>query len=110
MEQHDLFAGEALKAAGMAVTTLSNERWMDEATAVARRYLPHGIDFHPDEIRRIVAPFVGEPRHPNAWGAFASRLFMLRVIVGTGTIAKSKARNNHAHKYELVRRPGRNGC
>lgn len=98
----DLFEGEKRKREGMA--RVNDADWQARAIAAARKCLPWDTDFIGSSIRVYIVRDVGEPRHPNAWGALASNLRRLKVVRGTGVYRKSRSAKNHAHKYEVLRR------
>jgi len=97
------FGGEAAKSDGIhAVLRAANNYdpdWLDKATAVAVAYLsPRVGEFISGEkICDVVRSEIGEPHHPNVWGAFIHRLARSddRVIRHTGMYTKSSRAAAH---------------
>jgi hypothetical protein len=94
-----MFRAEAGKATGMLITTYSNPEWMAAGLHCARRYLPVG-ELMGQDFRRILVPFIGEPKSPgHTWGALVNAAVWQRIIKRTAIFRKSTAVANHAHRY-----------
>ena len=105
--QGDLFTGEELRDVGIAVVSANNDSWMIEAQLEARRFVmtQHG-SFIGEDIRFHVRSKIGEPKHPNAWGALGKRLLDNRVIQPTGGHRAMKDRTSHARQTPIYVRGG----
>lgn len=100
---YDLFTGEALKQDGIELVTDNNIEWMARAIDAARVHLPTGL-LCGEDFRRCLAPIVGEPEHPNAWGALVRHCRRMHIVEPTGNYRKSTAILNHGHPYAEYRR------
>lgn len=101
--QFDLGIGEARKSAGINLVSTNGTIWMGHALRIVMLYAPD----YPNEFLAEVfkaLPGIGQPHHPNAWGALTRRAKELRIIVGTGRFEKSTTTTNNAHPYELYTR------
>lgn len=121
MEQGDLFSGmpdrprkttgAMLRNQGIAMT-LEHEReiWRRSYWNLCERWFqkqPVGLRFSGEYMNRAMKPFLGDPHHPNVWGAVSSR--MLRAWLKTFRIevdGVTRAVNlkNHAHLYRAYRK------
>ena len=92
--------GEAKRDKGIAQVSGNNQDWIKKAmqSAIAYVCLMNGEDFTGELIRFHVRESVGEPRHPNAWGALISALIKQGEILETGEHRKMKDPRSHARK------------
>lgn len=100
---YDLFAGEVLKQDGIDRVTANNDDWMTRAIDAARVHLPTDLLLGED-FRRCLAPIIGEPANPNAWGALVRHCRRMHIIEPTGNYRKSSSILNHSHPYAEYRR------
>jgi hypothetical protein len=94
--------GRERKAEGMARVAAKNAEWMEHAEYIVRLWLraDRGL-FLAEVLRRIHN--IGEPSHPNAWGAFTARLVKAGLLVSTNQYVKARSARSHAHPYPLYR-------
>jgi hypothetical protein len=89
--------------AGMAQVGSNNAIWMDSAlTFIA--LLPLTWIGSGEDIRRIVVPKCGSPKHHNAWGALIRSAIQQRLISRTGRRVKMRAVRSHARQTDEYRR------
>jgi hypothetical protein len=99
IEQGDLFSGEALRDAGIQLVSANNEDWMLMARLEARRFVMDKLGgFIGEDIRFHVREKIGEPKHPNAWGALGKALLESKIIQPTGRHTAMKDRSSHARQ------------
>jgi hypothetical protein len=67
--------------------------------------IPSGIVFTAEHVRRRAAPIIGEPNHPNAWGAAANGAFRRGLLSKTGYMRTPKAKKSHARAIQEYRKP-----
>lgn len=104
MEEMDLFAAAdaaAARDAALEQVAANNKDWMARAMT-AFSALPAGMEMTGEILRQHVGDAVGQPKHPNAWGAFTNALIRRGLLVPTGeyrpmTGAKSNARKTPVH-------------
>lgn len=103
----DLF-GETLKDEGIQKVARNNQEWMEEAVRMAEYYIGHWRgegQFDGDDIRSYVTTNLGNPFHPNAWGALINTLVKKGLIVRCG-YRKSERPSAHARIIQVYRRRG----
>src|SRR5262245_19927570 len=105
-EQGDLFSGEFLRDAGIALVTSHNELWMDLCIKEAQNFVLTRESFTGEDIRFHLQKRVGYPRHANAWGALINRLIRLRVITPTGRYRPMRDDNSHARSTPVYEGAG----
>lgn len=100
----DLFE-HAISRRDAALHRVARDDWMPAALMAFRRYQGELPDvFTGEDIRALVSSFVGQPHHPNAWGALTMALVRQNHIVATGTVAKMKTPSSHARRTFEYRR------
>jgi len=102
--------GKALRDKGLAQVSEHNENWMTKAIEAAREWV--GIfghiapndDFTGEDIRMMLITIkLGEPSHPNAYGALINTLLKRKIIVHTGEYRKMKDRSSHARSTPVYK-------
>lgn len=105
-------AGKQGRDAGMAnVSAAQPEEWRVRARREIERFfasVPKGREFKGEDIRLFcLLGGVGEPDHPNAWGAVLGAALRRELKDGRirfiGT-AYSEAGKSHRHRYALYAR------
>lgn len=105
MESAELFppekVGEYLKEQGIALVAEHSESWAERAATNFRYWARCHMagSFSIQDFR--AACTIGEPHHPNAWGAFWNGLAKQKIIVPTGEHAKSRLPGCHARPVAL---------
>ena len=106
-----MFSGEAARDAGIEQVLDHLPPHWHTAYGVTLVFwftqLTIGTEFSGEDMTRHARPLIGEPHHPNAWGAAASAL--LRDWLNAGRIvvvgqAVSRSAANHAHVYRRYRK------
>ena len=85
-----------------------NENWMERALNFAEQAIVlngelKSPNFTGEDIRFLVANRIGEPRHPNAYGALVSTLIKRNIIVPTGEYRAMKDNTSHARKTPVYK-------
>ncbi len=94
-----LFSGELLRDEGIAKVTEHNGKWMERCIEMMGRSHWWGDGtFTGEDIRLQLGFSVGQPHHPNAWGALVSTLIKRKIIKPTGEYRAMKDENSHARK------------
>jgi len=104
-EQPDFFGGRTARDQGIDSVSRHNEEWMSAAVAEARRYIETTKYFTGEDIRLHCVKFIGEPVHPNAWGALTNKLVKSGSIRKTGMTQQMRLTSSHARVnpiYEKV--------
>lgn len=109
MTQQDLFdppeTGERLRDQVLKKVGENNENWLEACVklfceSVGSRF----CTFTGEDIRFECSAWVGEPKHPNAWGALINSLVKRKVIEATGEYRSPKDKSSHARKIQVYRR------
>ena len=112
ISQRDLFfkpSGACLRDKGIQQVTEHNENWMEKALdriefgfipIVRRTYQ----DFTGEEIRFFLnRKLIGQPKHPNAYGALINTLVKRKIIAPTGQYRQMKDRTSHARSTPVYK-------
>lgn len=105
----DLFelSGEKLRDQGIKQVTSNNENWMDKALDAASSFVlfsrGHVSDLTGEDIRFNLRSVIGEPKHPNAWGALINTLVKRKIIAPTGEYRQPKDKSSHARAIQVYR-------
>lgn len=99
--QLDLFPtkrAKAIRDRAMKRVESNNQGWLAEAlryceTSPALRSMQ---EFSGEDLRVAIAPHVGQPRSPHAWGLVTRYLMQRGVIVPTGTYKHMRSEKAHA--------------
>lgn len=108
LEQFDLFpVKKAREARDRALKRVenNNQGWLAEAlhyceTSPALRSMK---EFSGEDLRIAIAPHVGQPRSPHAWGLVSRYLMQRGIIVPTGHYINMKSEKSHARKTACYR-------
>jgi len=108
MKQLDfnLDAGRELRDEGIASVSENSMSWHDKAfvEALFLRYLdafPFG--FISEDIRQPISDKVGNPHHPNAWGALTMHLEKAGYIRKTGEYRQMRLKSSHARSTPVYK-------
>jgi hypothetical protein len=112
-EQGDLFDGEeAKRRRDEALKRVSdhNATWFTRCVEVATRLAKENpkVRFTGEDIRWHCLGMVGQPKHPNAWGALIHHLIKGGVIYATGEHRPMRAKLSHARStpvYQPICQP-----
>ncbi len=77
--------------------------WMAAASAVVDR-IDRFWEGLGEDIRLRVIAQVGEPHHPNCWGALIMSATRRGVLVKTGEWRGARSKKSHASMYPVLRR------
>lgn len=99
-----LAAGEALRDAGISLV-LNNEsaKWKADYLTHAANYLRRHRFVIGEEIRFYVQSKVGDPHHPNTWGAMFNELIREEWVRQTNEWQKPVDRRSHARPTRFWR-------
>lgn len=86
--------GMALRDEGMDRANENSRSWHDRAIDVIRN-MPTG-EFMGEDIHRQVEVTIGDPHHPNAYGALIMTAIRWGLIVKTGEYRKCSRPSAHA--------------
>lgn len=97
-------SGQDLKQAGIKRVSGHNKEWMRKATEAFSSVHWNGNwfekEFTGETIRFYLSPRIGEPTHPNAWGALISNLVKRGLIKHTGAYVTPKDKSSHARQIK----------
>lgn len=85
---------------GLARVLGHNPRWIDAYYAYVEQVIPCGTVLSAEDIRRRAAPVIGEPGHPNGWGAASNGAFRRGLLIKTGKMVTPKAKKSHARAIQ----------
>lgn len=102
-KQEDLFGGRLDRDMGIDKVLNRNPDWEQRGMDFIIK-LPRGWTGTGQKIRILATPVIGEPTHPNAWGALISRAKRLGILVPTGKQEQAKIRASHGRKNDIYRR------
>jgi len=91
--------GKKRRDKGMHRVASKNAAWMENARLLVDKHAPRDRMFMAEEFKSY--PGMGEPTHPNCWGAFTHWLVTRKLIEKTGIYVKARGPRNHAHPYPL---------
>lgn len=101
-EYADSRKGETLRDEGIARVSGRNTAWLDNALALIASEVAPGTELMGEDLRAI--PGIGEPTHPNAFGALVRTAIRRGLIEPTGQFRKAKRETIHAHRLAVYRR------
>jgi hypothetical protein len=101
-DDKDWFDARRRRDEGINRVGVNNHDWLIEAIKIVDRHAPRKGTFMAEEFREY--PGIGEPAHPNAWGALTNRLIKSEIIEPTGQYRQAQGKRNHAHEYKVYRR------
>jgi len=85
---------------GMKSVLDHNPRWIDHYYGFVTRAIPRGTVLSGEDIRRMAAPVIGEPGHPNGWGAASNGAYRRGLLIKTGKMVTPKAKKSHARAIQ----------
>ena len=84
--------GEQLKAQGTEVVASHNEEWAEQAIDLIKSFARSSSTFTVQDVRTCqLAEWLGQPKHPNAWGAAFSVAAKQGLIVRVGYVKNGLA-------------------
>lgn len=89
---------------GIHLVTENNEEWIDCALSYlyqAQSLLPK--EFTSDDIRDLIVPWTGNPKHKNSWGALMSICVSRKMFVFTERVRNSSRPASHARCLKIYR-------
>jgi len=94
MNYDQLQFGIALRDEGIHLISGNSKSWQERALDVVRS-MPDG-EMMGEDIHKKVEVAIGDPHHPNAYGALIMKAIRAGVIVRTGEYRKSSRPSAHA--------------
>jgi hypothetical protein len=88
------------REAGIASVVGHNAQWIDYYYAYVELVIPCGTVLSAEDIRRRAAPVIGEPTHPNAWGAASNGAYRRGLLIKTGKMVTPKAKKSHCRAIQ----------
>ena len=104
--------GKLLRDEGMERVASHSGLWKDRARAAMDAWfarLGPGQAFTGEDIRLAIREVVGEPHHPNAWGAVTGgrvRGWLLNAEIELVAVVEAKDPKNHATRLRRYRKRG----
>src|SRR4029077_17780526 len=102
-QRHAQSTGQQLKEIGIKEVSEHNDNWMERAILKIKYDLGNwkllsylDSDFTGEDIRHFITGTLGNPNHPNAFGALINTLIKRKIIVPTGEHRKMKDSRSHA--------------
>jgi len=100
--------GEQLKLEGIdRVLDNEPENWKELADDLTRNWFSYqqaGREFTGQDLRNFIVEVIGEPHHPNCWGALCRRTFRKWLKAGSIIIyGYDRAKNPPSHDRILIR-------
>lgn len=99
----DVVEGRKRRDEGIARVRNNNPNFHSKALE-AIKAIPAGTDGIAEWYRIQVTPSVGNPKHPNAWGAAISSLVKSGDLVPTGEYGPMTLPGSHARASQILRR------
>ena len=101
---------EVLRDSALAQVRANNDEWfslaMIELEEIARqgsRTWANIETFTGETIRQMLAPTVGHPKSPNAWGSLIMHAVRKKLIEPTGDYVKMRMERSHARRTPVYR-------
>lgn len=101
--QFDIFEARRLRDEGMKRVSENSATWHELAFQTACK-LPQEWSGLGEDVRAYVSEIVGEPHHPNCWGALTNSLQRSGVLEKTGEWRGARSKKSHASTYPVLRR------
>jgi hypothetical protein len=92
--------GKQLRDDGMDAILATQQGWKASVVTLVKRYL-RGKEVTGEEIRLFVRPQVGNPGHPNAWGAVIYSMVSEGLLVDTGRVHHCAIPSSHARRLPV---------
>jgi hypothetical protein len=89
-----------LRDGGIDAVLLTRQGWKASVVTLVKRYL-RGMEVTGEEIRLFVRPQVGNPSHPNAWGAVIYSMVCEGLLVDTGRVHHCAIPSSHARRLPV---------
>ena len=91
-------SGEKLKRRGMHAAYFNEpEAWRVAAMIVISELTAACAQFTSDDVHAAVTARIGEPHHPNVWGALTRKAVNAGVMKRTGRIVPSTRSSRHSN-------------
>ena len=98
-------AGRMLRDEGIKRVIENSETWQDRALRIIQAAQFDQVT--GEELREPVVLAIGEPHHPNAWGALINTAVKRGLIVKTGQYTQMRRASAHARVNAIYRKPTR---
>jgi hypothetical protein len=89
----------SIKNPDWTVAAVTQARWL-RAVALGKGDLG---DFLGEDLRLVIGAEIGQPTHPNAWGALIMRLAKEGLIEKTGAYRQMRSKGSHARATPAYR-------
>ena len=96
-------AAEKARDEALAQVAANNPTWMDDALGAINN-MPTCWAGIGEDLRGYVSSVVGDPGHPNAWGALINTAVRRGLLFPTGRYLKMRQKKSHARKTPEYRR------
>lgn len=98
-QQHqlDLFSALEQRDAALAQVASNAGSWFERALQ-AISYAPLPPEFTGEDMRDVIASFVGMPHHHNTWGALTAQACRSGLIRPTGEWRRMTGDKSHARR------------
>lgn len=113
----DSFAARQLKDKGIDKILTNQAPWLDAAIeqiksmkipdrGLRASQAPYSDNSMPaDQIRQRIQNTIGEPNHPNAWGALFRTAMRRGLLIDTGRMTKSSITTSHSRRIPVYQIP-----
>lgn len=100
-ELFDYAESRKARDAGMKKVTDNGQPWNERALTSLTRF--KGAEATGEDIRRHVSAEIGEPHHPNGWGALVRSAIKKRWLIHTGIYRPMRAKRSHARRTPVYK-------
>lgn len=105
--QRELELTKKARDRALAIVAARSDTWMSRAVDWYRNNIPSDWMGTGEDLRRHISPVIGQPHHPNAWGALIKFLIRNKVVEPTGRYLQMRDEKSHARKTPEYRRTQR---
>lgn len=99
----DAIESKRARDEGIDITTMNeSELWRYRAMSVIRDIPPGWTGIGEDIRHKILESGIGEPHHPNVWGAIIMAATKRNWLKRTGQMQRAKAKKSHASTYPVM--------
>jgi hypothetical protein len=104
MMQLDLQLAFTRKEAGIASVMENNREWAYEAKEALKQLYPSlPKEFTCDDVRELITPRAGNPKHVNAWGGLISGFIKEGIFEWTEKVDYSHREKAKVRKIQVYR-------
>ena len=102
-DELNLTASRIARDKGIDSVTDNNENWFSRAIAQLEAVIKSfgSTPFSGEDLRMVLGRRIGQPEHPNAWGALLMYAKRHKLVLATEKYAPMKTISSHARRTPL---------